>query len=157
MVLMGLLIVAVNSLGQEQTENSDKSSVRDLLAQKSHPVAILRARVFTFGYQSDTSSVFGSALSERILQHANTLVAELQADRDHSNAAKRAIISVCHSLGSILSKKALAYFASRTSIKVEHLYIIFISFYGILILRTKNFEPYLQWRAKKARRKRTAE
>lgn len=123
-------------MGEEQTEawthpESEVFWLRDLL-----PTAPLRARVLTFGYQADTSSFFGSATSERILKHATTLVAELQADRDLSDAAERPIIFVCHGLGGIIVKKALAYSASRTSKKVEHLYSIFVSSYGILFLGT---------------------
>lgn len=133
---VGVDIVAVHGLGEEQTEawthpESGIFWLRDLL-----PTARLRARILTFGYQADTSSFFGSASSERILQRAITLVAELQADRDLSNAAERPIIFVCHGLGGILVKRALAYSASQTSKKVEHLYSIFISSYGILFLGT---------------------
>lgn len=129
-------IVAVHGLCEEQTEawthpESGIFWLRDLL-----PAASLRARVMTFGYHADTSSFFGRASSTRILQHAMTLVAELQADRELSNAAERPIIFVCHGLGGILVKKALAYSASRTSKKVAHLYSIFISSYGILFLGT---------------------
>lgn len=132
----GPSLVAVHGLGEEQSEawTHPKSGVfwlRDLL-----PTAPLRARVLTFGYQADTSSFFGNDSSKRILQHAHTLVAELEADRDFNNAAERPIIFVCHGLGGILVKKALAYSASRTSKKVEHLYSIFISSYGILFLGT---------------------
>lgn len=123
-------------MGEDQTEawtRSDSGTfwLRDLL-----PTASLRARVLTFGYQADTSSFFGSDSSQRILNHAHTLVAELQADRDLSNAAERPIIFVCHGLGGIIVKKALAYSASRISKKVEHLYSIYISSHGILFFGT---------------------
>ena len=52
------------------------------------------------------------------------------------NASERPIIFVCHGLGGIVVKKALAYSAGRTSKKVEHLHSIFVSTYGILFFGT---------------------
>ena len=51
----------------------------DLLA-----VHLKRARVLTFGYNAAVAALFGKASSDRILQHAHTLVAELVADREAS-------------------------------------------------------------------------
>jgi len=90
----------------------------------------------TFGYKADASSFFGNGSSDRILQHAHTLIAELEADRAIDGAAERPIIFICHGLGGILVKKALAYSATRVSKKVEHLYSIFTSTYGILFMGT---------------------
>lgn len=100
------------------------------------PLSDLPARVLTFGYKSDATSFFGSGSSDRILHHAHTLVAELEAHRALDGGPERPIIFICHGLGGILVKKALAYSATRTSKKVEHLYSIFISTYGILFMGT---------------------
>ena len=105
--------------------------LKDLL-----PLHGLPARILSFGYTADASSFFGKGSSDKILEHAHTLVAELEADRDLENASRRPIIFVCHGLGGILVKKALAYSASRISKKVEHLYSIFISTYAILFMGT---------------------
>ena len=105
--------------------------LRDLL-----PLDKLSARVFTFGYNARVSSFFGSDSSGSIQQHAHTLIAELEAIRALDDTAERPIIFVCHGLGGLLVKKALAYSASRTSKKVEHLYSVFISTYAILFLGT---------------------
>lgn len=49
------------------------------------PKYIKRARVLVWGYNANISSLAGrSTSSDRILQHAQTLVAQLQADRDVS-------------------------------------------------------------------------
>ena len=105
--------------------------LRDLI-----PFSDLPCRVLAFGYEANASAFFGDDASNRILQHAQTLVAELEADRALSNAGERPIIFICHGLGGVLVKKALAYSATRISNKVEHLYSIYISTYAILFMGT---------------------
>ena len=48
------------------------------------PFNLKNSRVLTFGYNAVVISMFGKASSDRILQHAQTLVAELVADREVS-------------------------------------------------------------------------
>jgi hypothetical protein len=108
--------------------------LRDLL-----PKAINTARVLTFGYSAYASSFYGSGSADRIQQHAQTLVADLQADRSLEGCSKRPIIFICHGLGGILVKKALAYSSTRTSKNVEHLYSIFLSTFAILFFGTPHF------------------
>jgi len=91
----------------------------------------------TYGYNANISSL-GSKIagSERLLQHAQTLVAQLTADRELDDASQRPIIFVCHSLGGIVVKKALVYSASRASSQVAHLQSIYTCTYAILFLGT---------------------
>ncbi|KAG9240336.1 tetratricopeptide repeat domain protein [Calycina marina] len=105
--------------------------LRDLLP-KDVPVA----RVLTFGYDASASSFYSAGYAETIQKHAHTLVASLQADRSIEGCDHRPIIFICHGLGGVLVKKALAYSASRTSAQVAHLYTIFVSTYGILFFGT---------------------
>ncbi|KAF2647563.1 ribonuclease-like protein p/mrp subunit [Lophiostoma macrostomum CBS 122681] len=100
------------------------------------PFNLKESRILTFGYNAAVASLLGKTSSDRILQHAQTLVAELVADRELEDAMQRPIIYICHSLGGIVVKRALAYSASRTSKLVQHLYSIFVSTYGILFLGT---------------------
>jgi len=129
-------IIAIHGLHEDHFSawldtSSGVSWLRDLL-----PQYIPSARVLTYGYESDTDSSSAVQSSERILQHATTLVAELEADRSEHNASRRPLVFICHGLGGIVLKRALAYSASRVSKKVEHLYSIFVSTYGILFFGT---------------------
>jgi len=129
-------IVAVHGLHDDHISAwLDTSSgvvwLRDLL-----PQYIPSARILTYGFSPDVDSSHAVRSSERILQHAQTLVAELEADRSEHNASRRPLIFICHGLGGIILKRALAYSASRVSKKVDHLYSIFVSTYGILFFGT---------------------
>ena len=92
--------------------------------------------MLAFSYKADARTFFGDDSANRILQHAHTLVHDLVAIRDWSDSAERPIIFVCHGLGGVIVKRALAFSATQTSHKVEHLYSIFISTYGILFMGT---------------------
>jgi len=48
------------------------------------PSNLKNSRILTYGYNAVVASMFGKASSDRILQHAHTLVAELVADREVS-------------------------------------------------------------------------
>ncbi|MDI1487218.1 MAG: hypothetical protein OHK93_006487 [Ramalina farinacea] len=105
--------------------------LRDLL-----PKNLDVARVLTFGYKANVSLFYGNGSADRIQQHAHTLVAELQAHRSLEECSKRPIVFICHDLGGILVKKALAYSSTRTSNNVDHLYSIFAATYAILFFGT---------------------
>jgi hypothetical protein len=92
--------------------------------------------VLAFGYDSSPSSFCGSGCADTIQKHAHTLVASLQAYRSIEGCDYRPIIFICHGLGGVLVKKALAYSSSRTSSQVQHLYTIFVSTYAILFFGT---------------------
>ena len=106
------------------------------------PTAVPVARVLTFGYDASPSSFHSARCADTIQKHAHTLVASLQADRSIEGCDHRPIIFVCHGLGGILVKKALAYSASRTSAQVAHLHSIYVSTYGILFFGTPHNRTY---------------
>jgi protein SERAC1 len=57
------------------------------------PGALRNARILSFGYNANVTSLFGSTSSDRILQHAQTLVAQLEANRSvnlsHTSPSQR--------------------------------------------------------------------
>ena len=105
--------------------------LRDILARD-----LSIGRILTFGYNANATSFYGEGSADRIQQHAQTLVADLQADRSLEGCSARPIVFLCHGLGGILLKKALAYSSTRTSKNVQHLYSIFVSTYAILFFGT---------------------
>lgn len=48
------------------------------------PKNLSNARILTWGYDANVMALLGSTSSDRILQHAQTLVANLEADRSVS-------------------------------------------------------------------------
>ena len=100
------------------------------------PNTLKNARILTFGYNANVTSLLGSTSSERILQHAQTLVAQLEADRSLAGVSERPIIFICHSLGGIIVKRALAYSESRKTKGIEHLHSIYVSTFAVLFLGT---------------------
>jgi hypothetical protein len=80
-------IVAVHGLNGDaiKTWTSEPHGVCWLSHPDFLPKYVKRARVLVWGYNAKISSLTGrTASSDRILQHAQTLVAQLQADRDVS-------------------------------------------------------------------------
>lgn len=79
-------VVAVHGLNGDPfrtwtTKESNKMWLKDpgLL-----PSNLKNSRILTYGYNAVVASMFGKVSSDRILQHAQTLVAELVADREVS-------------------------------------------------------------------------
>ncbi|KAF7593472.1 hypothetical protein BBP40_011478 [Aspergillus hancockii] len=130
-------IVAVHGLNGDAIKTwTDETSnicwLKDLL-----PTHINNARVLTWGYNANINSLMGrSTSSDRILQHAQTLIEELQSDRELENAAERPIMFVCHSLGGIIVKKALAFSSRQTSYKNSRLHSIYTCTYGTIFFGT---------------------
>jgi len=92
--------------------------------------------VLSYNYKVDGLTSPGEGSADRLLPHAITLIAELYAERDLVHAVQRPIVFVCHDLGGILLKRALAYSSARLARSTEHLRSIFVSTYAILFMAT---------------------
>ncbi|KAI0805388.1 ribonuclease-like protein p/mrp subunit [Xylaria sp. FL0064] len=131
-------IVAVHGInGDAFNTFSAKSNNRFWLSDHDMlPRDVRNSRIMTYRYLASVATLLGGTSSDRILQHAQTMIAELVADRELEDATERPIVFVCHSLGGIIVKRALVYSASRTGNHINHLRSIYISTYGILFFGT---------------------
>lgn len=89
-----------------------------------------------YSYKAKALASPGEGSADRILPYATSLVAELFADRQLANAYDRPIIFVCHGLGGLLVKRALASSSTSRAKRVEHLRSIYISTYAIIFMGT---------------------
>ncbi|MCJ1260408.1 hypothetical protein MMC22_000269 [Lobaria immixta] len=108
-------IIAIHGLNGHalKTWTSEESQSSWLQDKEMLPKILRNARILTWGYDANVTALLGSTSSDRILQHAQTLVANLEADRS-----------------------ALIYSANRTSKYVAHLHSIFVSTHSVLFLGT---------------------
>ena len=80
-------IVAVHGLNGDAMKTWTSGNICWLNHPDLLPKYLKRARVLTWGYNANISSLAGkSTSSDRILQHAQTLIAQLHADRDVSGS-----------------------------------------------------------------------
>ncbi|KAF2425307.1 hypothetical protein EJ08DRAFT_672080 [Tothia fuscella] len=132
-------IVAVHGLNGDalKTWTSPKSKICWLNDPDLLPKYMMKARILVWGYNANICSLGGKETArDRVLQHAQTLIQDLSADRNLENATEKPIIFLCASLGGIIVKRALAYSESRHGPKTSHLHSIYISTYGLLFFGT---------------------
>ncbi|KAH8888599.1 hypothetical protein GQ53DRAFT_871628 [Thozetella sp. PMI_491] len=96
------------------------------------------ANVLVYGYNADVYSRRNdrSASDNFIHQHAQTLVTSLTHYRKSEDSMRNPIIWVAHSLGGILTKRALLYSNDLRADYHEDYRSIFVSTYGIIFLGT---------------------
>ncbi|KAL2016878.1 hypothetical protein VTK56DRAFT_2878 [Thermocarpiscus australiensis] len=96
------------------------------------------ANVLVYGYNADvaTASSEMSPSDNFIYKHAQTLVITLTNYRKTKGSERNPIIWVAHSLGGILTKKALLYSNDVRDHHQEDLRSIFVSTYGVIFLGT---------------------
>ena len=133
---MGISIVAIHGLHEDPISAWTEPESGILWLRDLIPLHIPKARVLSFGYESSPSSYNDDRIAQKIQSIATTLVADLEGDRSLEGCERRPIIFVCHGLGGVIAKKALAHSASSTSSFVAHLNDIFISTFAILFFGT---------------------
>jgi len=132
-------IVAVHGLNGDarKTWTAKKSGICWLNHPDFLPRFVKNARVLVWGYNASFSTLVGSEPSkDRVHHHAQTLVANLSANRRLCQMTNRPIIFLCHSLGGVIVKRALCYSETRRGSRISHEYNIFASTYGILFFGT---------------------
>jgi hypothetical protein len=79
-------VVAIHGLNGHpfRTWTTDQTRKCWLKDNNLLPSNLKQARILTFGYNAAVTAFLGKASSDRILQHAQTLIAELVADREVS-------------------------------------------------------------------------
>lgn len=95
-----------------------------------------KARILVYGYNADVYAFAGSASSDMMHQHAQTLLANLSSERKLEERSDVPIIWVAHSLGGILVKRALCLSSDLTSKSADDKRSIFVSTYGVIFLGT---------------------
>jgi pimeloyl-ACP methyl ester carboxylesterase len=96
------------------------------------------ANVLVYGYNADVYAMDGNKhpTSDFIHSHAQTLVTTLTQYRKRLGTLKNAIVWVAHSLGGILTKRALLYSNDLSSLEQQDYRSIFVSTYAIIFLGT---------------------
>lgn len=131
-------IVAVHGLYENAFETWTDSETEILWLRDLFPHQQQKARVLTYSYNATALAIPGEG-TDRILPYAVSLVAELCADRQLLSAFQRPIIFICHGLGGLLIKRALAFSSTRRAKAVEHLRSIYTSTYAILFMGTPHY------------------
>ncbi|KXJ90246.1 P-loop containing nucleoside triphosphate hydrolase protein, partial [Microdochium bolleyi] len=97
-----------------------------------------RANVLVYGYNADVySKKHGANPSDNFIYlHAQTMVTSLTHFRKDELSSRNPIIWVCHSLGGILTKRALLYSNDLKSAQHEEYRSLYVSTYGMVFLGT---------------------
>ncbi|KAH8646250.1 hypothetical protein BX600DRAFT_555942 [Xylariales sp. PMI_506] len=132
-------IVAVHGLnGNVRQTWTSKNTGRCWLDDPEFlPKYLPNARVLSWGYNASFSSLTGATPSQEMIHHhAQTLVANLSAQRQLTGTHDKPIIFLCHSLGGIVVKRALLYVKAREGSAHSQYYQILNCTYGILFFGT---------------------
>ncbi|KIM98334.1 hypothetical protein OIDMADRAFT_128525 [Oidiodendron maius Zn] len=105
---------------------------------------IPEARIFTFGYDADVASFWGGASQNRLANHAENMLGDLAGEGEETvSKDDRSIIFVVHSLGGLVTEKALQLSENNAE---THLRQIEACTIGILFLGTPHsgsgFAPF---------------
>jgi pimeloyl-ACP methyl ester carboxylesterase len=96
------------------------------------------ANIMVYGYNADVTTwkKDSSPTNNFVYQHAQNLVMSLATHRRHSGTTENPIIWVCHSLGGIITKRALLYSNDVRDPDLDICRSIYVSTYAIIFLGT---------------------
>jgi hypothetical protein len=129
-------IVAVHGLYENSFETWTDHESKVLWLRDLYPYQLHRSRILLYEFNADTLVSPGEGDADSLLPHATTMIAELCAQRSKPGAHQRPIIFVCHGIGGLLVKRALALSRSRRMPRVEHLRSVYLSTYAIIFMGT---------------------
>jgi hypothetical protein len=129
-------IVAIHGLYEGSLSTWTDQHANILWLRDIYPHRSRRSRLLLYDYNVHTLASPGEATADGLLPYATTLVAELCAQRSDPRAHKRPIIFICHGIGGLLVKRALAFSQTRQAPRVEHLRSIYLSTYALLFMGT---------------------
>lgn len=112
-------VVAVHGLYEDAIKTWTDPETATIWPWGIFPHKQLKARVLTYGYRAENLASLGEGTADRILPHATTLVAQLCAECELSNAIDRPIVFLCHGVGGILVKRALVFASTSRAKSVE--------------------------------------
>ena len=94
--------------------------------------------MLTYEYNAHTL-VPGRGNDDQLMSLAATFISELVAERQQANALSRPLIFLCHGVGGLLVKRALAFSFSQSSATTKYLRSIYVSTYGIIFAGTPHY------------------
>lgn len=104
------------------------------------PIDVPDARIVTFGYDAFYIKGLETASNTRLLDHANSLLVDLQNDREEQKAVSRPLIFVAHSMGGLVCKRAILTARNHPDARFRD---IFSSLRGIIFLGTPHFGSWI--------------
>ena len=129
-------IVAVHGLLEPSTTTWTEPQTKTLWLRDIYPYNSFHSRILLYDYDIDMLRIQPGDSEAQLLNCANTFLGELYALRADTNTRTRPIILICHGVGGLLVKRALALSETERTPKVHHLRAIYVSTYAILFMGT---------------------
>ncbi|KIW02607.1 uncharacterized protein PV09_06055 [Verruconis gallopava] len=129
-------VVAIHGLYEDAISTWTERQGNVLWLRDIYPHRATKTRILLYSYDASALAAPGEGSSDRLLSCATTLIAELCSQRSDAHTRKRPIIFICHGIGGLLVKRALAFSCMRRSPRVEHQRSIYLSTYAILFMGT---------------------
>ena len=128
-------IVAVTGLGGHALGSFRSASGATVWLRDFAPQDVPQARFITYGYDT---SVVASDSNQGIRELARTLLDSLVSFRQRTQAQKRPLLFICHSLGGVVLKEALVMSSKATEAKHKKLLEVTTVTYGLVFMGVPN-------------------